>query len=190
VHEAALFGAQNERKRLNPTDRFRAMVAAGDPRAKAVAASVEAVGLEVATGVSARNGAIAAVDTMLAIYDRSGETGLRRVLRFVIDCWGTDSTVLTKHMIFAVERFLTAYGAEFNSGHAMRQFRKLTVDQFVQRGTEVRNLFGALAQETVGISIAKAMVIEYNKHLRGRPRLDIGKLDNIRKARQTDEGAC
>lgn len=108
--EAAYFRTQDKDKRfLKPIDFFKAGLIAGDEKCLKVNEIVKANGLLISTAHNSFN-EIAAVNTVLEIYDDYGCRVLDDTLRVIVQAWHGLSKATQSDSLFGVAEFIDRYG--------------------------------------------------------------------------------
>lgn len=91
AEEAGLFLALNNKKAVDPVDKFNARVTAGEPLAVAVDKVLDGVGFGIApsSGAKTNNRAVQAVSTVESVYKRHGGRVLAGAFMVISQAWPT-----------------------------------------------------------------------------------------------------
>lgn len=171
--EAELFAKlQTERRNVRPTQRFRAEVVAGKPRAVFIARELERRDIELTqtSGRMASANSLAAIAALESVYDRDPDT-LVEVLDLLVAAWPQTRGRFANELIRGVAAFLFAH-PQADRPRLLRALEESTPEEIGERSTNLR--------KGVGMGGASAVytrrVIEalYNKGLPGRRRLKVG----------------
>ena len=108
--EADFFRKQDDDKRfLKPIDFFRAGLVAGDEKCLKINEIVKANGLQISKSHNSFN-EIAAINTILEIYDDYGCRILDDTLRVIVQAWNGLSKATQSDSLFGVAEFIHRYG--------------------------------------------------------------------------------
>lgn len=144
--EAEVFVHINEwRKALQPIEKHRSKIVAGDPAALAIEKAVTQAGFTIDTGVGsgvANARTVQAVAGVGVIYNRIGEEGLLQTLTVIKDAWPDDPTAVTTHILRGVAELIEEQGENYNRTRLVSALRKTTPVKVMRKADELRYKFG------------------------------------------------
>ena len=159
--EAGVFVMINEwRKQLQPIEKHKGKIQAGDEAALAIEKAVTQAGFTIDTGVSygpAHARTIQAVAGVGVIYNRIGEEGLLQTLTVIRDAWPDDPRALSTHILRGVAELIEEQGENYNRAKLTTALKKTTPAAVLRKAAElqfdvggsklpnVRRAFAALA---------------------------------------------
>jgi hypothetical protein len=114
--EAEQFLRLNDVKAVSAYEKFRIAVTAGRERETAITSVVQAQGLKIS--LSKQEGCIAAVGTLVKVYDRSGPVVLGTALGIIRDAYGTPG--FEAYVIDGIALVVGRYGDGFDPEKAVR----------------------------------------------------------------------
>lgn len=143
--EAEIFVRMNEtRKALQPIEKHRGKIMAGNEAALAVERAVATAGYSIdaagAGGVDAKS--ISAVSRIGQIYNRIGEEGLVQTLVCIRDAWPNDPTGVTTHILNGVAELIEEQGESYNRAVLIRAMKKSTPGDLLRKSKELSFDFG------------------------------------------------
>jgi hypothetical protein len=164
---AQLFNAVNTaRRKPHRIDVFRVRVTAGDPTEVAVDKIIRGLGYKV--DWNKRDGAIAAVDALVAVYNKHGGDTLRYSLNLIKSTWGTSPDAVIAPIIRGYAEFVATYGTD-------AKWERM-VDR-VSKKFSPGHLLGAARSLREGLqcstddAVKQVLINAYNHGLRGNGRV-------------------
>lgn len=144
--EAEVFSRINEwRKSLQPLEKHRAKIVAGDPPTLAIERAVLQVGFSIDNAQGARGAdsrTIQAVAALGHIYNRIGEEGLVQTLTLIRDAWPDDGTALSTHMLRGVAELIEEQGENYNRSKLTTALKKSEPHKLLRKAEELKYKFG------------------------------------------------
>lgn len=144
--EAEVFVRINEwRKALQPIEKHKGKIQAGDPATLAIEKAVTQAGFTIDTGVgsgSAGARTIQAVAGVGQIYNRIGEEGLLQTLVCIRDAWPDDPTALKTHVLRGVAELVEEAGENYNRTKLTNSLKKTEPHLVLRKADELRLDFG------------------------------------------------
>lgn len=143
--EAEVFVRINEwRKSLQPIEKHRGKIMAGDPAALAIEKVVAQAGFSIDTGGSATANArtIQAVAGVNWIYNRIGEEGLLQTLTVVKEAWPNNATALSTHILRGVASLIEEQGEAYNRSALIKALKKTEPHFVLRKAEELKLDFG------------------------------------------------
>jgi hypothetical protein len=145
--EAEVFVMINElRKSLQPIEKHRGKIVAGNPASVAIEEVVTKTGftIDTNTGKGSAGGArtIQAVAGVYVIYDRIGEEGLQQTLTVIKDAWPDDPTALTTHILRGVAGLIEEQGENYNRAKLTAALKKTEPHLVLRKADELRLDYG------------------------------------------------
>ncbi len=164
--EAAIYWKLNKlRKNTKAVETFKAQLAAGDPRAKAIEEVVRRAGLRLLlSGHRAGPGQIEAVDSLGFIYDRGGADLLYETLDILRAAWPDEASAFRGEIIRGAGVFVSRYRGEYAVTRVIHVLGRVTPSTLVRRGAAQRSEHGGDSRT----GTARAIRAIYNKGLRSR----------------------
>ncbi len=151
--EADIFANQMKNvKALAPVEIFKANCEAGDEKALMIRDLVESYELKI-NGANTP-GSIAAVSTLIKIYDRFGYEVLNRVLNLIVGTWEGENKSFSSNILNGVTKLTVAYKEKLNDELFKEKLGDVSIKELTRTARERRA--GALGY-------AEAMLIVYNK---------------------------
>lgn len=105
---AEIFLGRDNRKAVSPFDKFHIACTAGHKRECGIQRSVEANGAKLSE--TQGEGCIGAVSAVGDVYDRTGETGVGKVVRTIMGAWGGDAKAFDAALIRGIGLVFHRYG--------------------------------------------------------------------------------
>ena len=144
--EAEAFVRINEwRKALQPIEKHKGKIVAGDPPTLAIERAVSSAGFTIDTGVgsgSAQARTIQAVAGVGVIYNRIGEEGLLQTLVCIKDAWPDDNKAVSTHILRGVAELIEEQGENYNRTKLTNALKKSTPGAIDRKADELRFSFG------------------------------------------------
>lgn len=143
--EAEVFVRINEwRKSLQPIEKHRGKIVAGDPAAIAIERAVAKAGFSIDTGGAAAANArtIQAVAGVNWIYNRIGEEGLLQTLTVIKESWPDNPTALSTHILRGVAGLIEEQGDAYNRTALIKALKKTEPHLVLRKADELRLDFG------------------------------------------------
>ena len=151
--EADIFANQMKNvKALAPVEIFKANCEAGDEKSLMIRDLVESYELKI-SGTNTP-GSIAAVSTLIKIYDRFGYEVLNRVLNLIVGTWEGENKSFSSNILNGVTKLAVAYKEKLNDELFKEKLGDVSIKELTRTARERRA--GALGYE-------EAMIIVYNK---------------------------
>lgn len=126
---ADIFLGRDDRRAINPFEKFHVACTAERSRETDIRRTVESQGLKISQ--SRQDGCIAAVGSLVRVYDKSGSVVLGQVLRTVRDAFGRDAAAFDAQMIQGLGLLFNRYNGKTNEGELVK---RLSATQFGARG--------------------------------------------------------
>ncbi len=120
--ECGIFRKVNTTRASSAFDDFDKGVKAGDPECVAVNEIVERNGLRV--GAQSRDGTVAAVAALRAIYARGGEPALDRALKIAIGAWGRTADATDGKVLSGLGRLTATYNGDLDDRALVKKLAK------------------------------------------------------------------
>lgn len=174
AQEADLFIARNDRRAVQPYDKFRVAVTAGHPDAVAIEKIVNEHGMVIAQG--AGEGVIMAVSALQKVYhgagiasDKEGPQALRNTMKTIVQAWGKTSGAVSGDVITGIGLVQLRYNGRIDQKDLATKLAPFPGGGpgLVGKGKALREMNG----RPVSHCIAAIIVDQYNKGKR------TGKLD-------------
>jgi hypothetical protein len=146
TEEAEVFVMINEwRKSLQPIEKHRGKIVAGDPAALAMERAVAMAGFTIDNssgqgGANART--IQAVAGLGEVYNRIGEEGVLQTLTVIKDAWPDDQTAVKTHILRGVADLIEEQGEAYNRAKLTTALRKTTPSAVLRKADELRLDYG------------------------------------------------
>lgn len=144
--EAEIFVMINEwRKSLQPIEKHRGKIVAGDPATLAIENAVTKAGFTIDThsGSGTANArTIQAVAGVGVIYNRIGEEGLLQTLTVIKDAWPDDGAALSTHILRGVAELIEEQGENYNRAKLTTALKKTQPHIVLRKADELRFDFG------------------------------------------------
>lgn len=144
--EASVFGMINEwRKALQPLEKHKAKIVAGDEAALAMERAVAQAGYTIDYGSgsgSANARTIQAVAALAWIYNRIGEEGVLQTLTCIRESWPNDETGPKRHYLRGVAELIEEQGTNYNRARLIAALKKASPSDVVAKADELRFRFG------------------------------------------------
>jgi Family of unknown function (DUF6551) len=146
AEEAEVFVRINEwRKSLQPLEKHRGKIVAGDEAALAIERAVTKVGFTIDTSAGqgvANARTIQAVAGVGKIYNRIGEEGLVQTLSVIKDAWPDDPTAVSTHILRGVADLIEEQGENYNRARLTTALRKTQPHLVLRKADELRLDYG------------------------------------------------
>jgi PAS domain S-box-containing protein len=144
--EAQVFVHINEwRKSLQPIEKHKSKIVAGDEAALAVERAVSQSGYTIDTSVGsgpAHARTIQAVAGVNMIYNRIGEEGLIQTLGVIKDVWPDDPAALSTHILRGIGALIEEQGENYSRTRLVNALKKTTPATVLRKADELRFDFG------------------------------------------------
>lgn len=144
--EAEVFVMINEwRKSLQPLEKHRGKIVAGDHAALSIERAVTKAGFTIdhqsgQGGANART--IQAIAGVNKIYNQIGEEGVLQTLTVIKDAWPDDQTATKTHILRGVADLIEEQGEKYNRAKLTGALRKTTPSKILRKADELRLDFG------------------------------------------------
>lgn len=151
--EAEVFVRINEwRKALQPIEKHKGKIVAGDPPTLAIERAVASAGFTIDTGVGtgpAHARTIQAVAAVGMVYNRIGEEGLLQTLVCIRDAWPDDPIGLKAQVLRGVGTLIEEQGENYSRVKLTNALKKTTPSAVMRKAAELSLQIGGSKQTNV-----------------------------------------
>ena len=168
AEEAGLFLALNNKKAVNPVDKFNARVTANEPLAVAVDRILDSVGFGIAppTGAKTGNRAIQAVSTVESVYKRHGGRILSGAFMVISQAWPTLPKEAVSGRIIAAVAGAIAPLVGADESRLIEKLAKTSAGQVLAESNYAHQVSGAGASKRKSEVDIDTVLKVYNKGLK------------------------
>lgn len=153
VEEADIFANQMKNvKALQPLEIFKANCEAGNDRELMIKSLVESYDMRISGANSP--GCIAAVGTMINIYDKYGYEVLNHVIRLIVITWEGENKSFKSSILNGITRLIIAYGDKLKDDVFKEKLGSISIKELTRTAKERR---------AGSLGFSEAMLLAYNK---------------------------